>query len=90
MNTQTREIEQTVKLTIKERLLARFVAATTQLGDNWREQLVVHNPYFDTKKGVYDYQAVSAAVNNPRRADADRIERVTEALEAIVSSNTQA
>lgn len=86
MKNQTNEIEQTVKPTIKERLLARFVVATTQLGDNWREQLVVHNPYFNTKRGVYDYQAVSLAAHNPRRADADRIERVTEALEAIVNS----
>lgn len=83
---ETSTIEQWEKPTIKQRLLARFDKAISLLGDDWRKQLVAYNPYFNTKDGVYDYQAVSAAVSNPRRANADRIEKVVEALEAVIES----
>lgn len=77
---------QATKPTIKTRLLTRFAEAITSLGKNWCVQLAAHNPYFDTRNGVNDCEAISAVVKSPRRADVDRIERVAEALEELVDT----
>lgn len=70
-------------LTIKERLLIRFKRAKAIVGENWRDALAENDPFFNTMKGVKYMNTVGQAVSDSRRSDADRIEKVTIALEKI-------
>ena len=90
MAQEANTIEQTVRPTIKQRLLARLNDAIVIVGPDWRKELANFDPYFNTKDGVYDYQAVSRALKNPSRADVDRIERVTISMESLVATKNQA
>jgi hypothetical protein len=87
MQEQNKVIERLIKPTIKQRLLSRFQAAVTVLGEDWRKKLAENYPCFNTKEGVNHYEAVATALRDNRRASADRIEKVVDALEEIV--NTQ-
>lgn len=70
-------------LTIKERLLIRFVRAKDAVGGNWRNVLAESDPFFNTKRGSDFMRSVAQAQSNGLRGHVDRIERVTIALEKI-------
>lgn len=70
-------------LTIKERLLVRFVTSRSIVGKNWRGVLAAHDPFFNTKLGGDYLTSVAQAVSDSSRGNVDRIERVTVALEKI-------
>ncbi|KQS28126.1 hypothetical protein [Dyadobacter sp. Leaf189] len=68
-------------LSIKERLLIRFVKSRNIVGKNWRGVLAAHDPFFNTKLGGDYLTSVAQAVSDSSRGNVDRIERVTLALE---------
>ena len=70
-------------LTIKERLLVRFVKSRNVVGKNWRGVLAAKDPFFNTKLGGDYLTSVAQAVSDSSRGNVDRIERVTVALEKI-------
>ena len=70
-------------LTIKERLLIRFVKSRNIVGKNWRGVLAAKDPFFNTKQGSDFLTSVAQAVSDGSRGNVDRIERVTVALEKI-------
>ncbi|MCE6990011.1 hypothetical protein [Dyadobacter sp. CY323] len=76
-------------LSIKERLLVRFIRSRKLVGKNWRGILASHDPFFNTKLGSDYLTSVAQAVSDTSRGNVDRIERVTMALEKIagISSN---
>lgn len=84
METNTNSIEQTVNLSIRERLITRFVQARDRAGADWRRQLAEAEAFFNTKEGADWMQAVASAVSSPRRASSDRLERVVLAMEKMV------
>jgi len=71
--------------TIKERLLKRFFKAKGIVGDGWKSALLKSDDYFDSKEGQDCIHSVSRAINDPRLANVDRIEKVTIALERIAN-----
>ncbi|MDF7822310.1 hypothetical protein P1X15_32150 [Runella sp. MFBS21] len=83
MKVNAKSIEQTVVKSIRERLIERFVKARDQVGVDWRRQLSQVDEFFNTKEGADWMQGASSAVSSPRRASADRLERVVLALEKI-------
>lgn len=72
--------------TIKGRLLTRFVAARTTLGPGWRGEVIKHFPEYDSKVGTEMMLGVANAVQDPRRAKVDRIEKVVLAMEQVVEA----
>ena len=70
-------------LSIKQRLLVRFIKSRNIVGKNWRGVLAAHDPFFNTKLGGDYLTSVAQAVSDSRRGNVDRIERVTVALEKI-------
>ncbi|WP_031528008.1 hypothetical protein [Dyadobacter crusticola] len=68
-------------LSIKERLLIRFVRSRNIVGKNWRGVLAARDPFFNTKLGGDYLTSVAQAVSDSSRGNVDRIERVTIALE---------
>lgn len=70
-------------LSIKERLLIRFVKARNIVGKNWRGILAEADPFFNTKLGGDFLTSVAQAVSDSSRGNVDRIERVTVALEKV-------
>jgi hypothetical protein len=68
-------------LSIKERLLIRFVKSRNIVGKNWRGVLAARDPFFNTKLGGDYLTSVAQAVSDSSRGNVDRIERVTLALE---------
>ena len=71
------------RLTIKERLLQRFIKARNLVGKNWRGVLAANDPFFNTKLGSDYLTSVAQAVSDNSRGNVDRIERVTVALEKM-------
>lgn len=71
------------RLTIKERLLKRFIRARNLVGKNWRGVLAANDPFFNTKLGSDYLTSVAQAVSDSSRGNVDRIERVTVALEKM-------
>jgi hypothetical protein len=70
-------------LSIKERLLIRFIKSRNQVGKNWRGVLASKDPFFNTKLGSDYLTSVAQAVSDSSRGNVDRIERVTVALEKV-------
>ncbi|CAG5069238.1 hypothetical protein DYBT9623_01974 [Dyadobacter sp. CECT 9623] len=70
-------------LSIKERLLVRFVRSRNIVGKNWRGVLAARDPFFNTKLGGDYLTSVAQAVSDSSRGNVDRIERVTIALEKV-------
>ncbi|SEI97742.1 hypothetical protein SAMN05216327_10578 [Dyadobacter sp. SG02] len=70
-------------LTIKERLLSRFIKSRSIVGKNWRVVLAANDPFFNTKLGGDFLTSVAQAVSDSSRGNVDRIERVTVALEKV-------
>ncbi|MCF2490946.1 hypothetical protein [Dyadobacter sp. CY347] len=70
-------------MTIKERLLLRFIKSRNVVGKNWRGVLAARDPFFNTKLGGDYLTSVAQAVSDSSRGNVDRIERVTVALEKI-------
>jgi hypothetical protein len=68
-------------LSIKERLLKRFIKSRNIVGKNWRGVLAAQDPFFNTKLGGDYLTSVAQAVSDSSRGNVDRIERVTIALE---------
>ncbi|WP_439558691.1 hypothetical protein [Dyadobacter sp.] len=68
-------------LSIKERLLIRFVKSRNIVGKNWRGVLAANDPFFNTKLGGDYRPSVAQAVSDSSRGNVDRFERVTLALE---------
>lgn len=68
-------------LSIKERLLIRFINSRNIVGKNWRGVLAARDPFFNTKLGGDYLTSVAQAVSDNSRGNVDRIERVTIALE---------
>ena len=68
-------------LSIKERLLIRFIKSRNIVGKNWRGVLANQDPFFNTKLGADYLTSVAQAVSDSSRGNVDRIERVTVALE---------
>jgi hypothetical protein len=68
-------------LSIKERLLIRFMRSRNIVGKNWRTVLAARDPFFNTKLGGDFLTSVAQAVSDNSRGNVDRIERVTVALE---------
>nr|WP_295928385.1 hypothetical protein [uncultured Dyadobacter sp.] len=68
-------------LSIKERLLIRFIKSRNIVGKNWRGVLAMQDPFFNTKLGGDYLTSVAQAVSDSSRGNVDRIERVTVALE---------
>jgi hypothetical protein len=79
-----------VGMSIKQRLLARFVHAKAAVGPKWKDALSKSDPFFDTRTGEAFMRSVGQACSDPRRGDVDRIERVTVALEFIAGIPSQA
>ncbi|GGB84880.1 hypothetical protein [Dyadobacter sediminis] len=77
------------RLTIKQRLLQRFIRARNVVGKNWRGVLAANDPFFNTKRGSDYLTSVAQAVSDHSRGNVDRIERVTLALEKMagITSN---
>ena len=72
---------------IKQRLLLRFAAAKKIIGNNWRDRLAQHDPFFNTRDGEAYMRSVGQAYSDPKRGHVDRIELVTLALEKIAGIN---
>lgn len=70
-------------LSIKERLLFRFIKSRNIVGKNWRGVLAQSDPFFNTKLGGDYLTSVAQAVSDSSRGNVDRIERVTIALEKV-------
>ncbi|SDF32529.1 hypothetical protein SAMN04487996_11025 [Dyadobacter soli] len=70
-------------LSIKERLLSRFIRARNIVGKGWRGILADSDPFFNTKLGGDFLTSVAQAVSDSSRGNVDRIERVTVALEKV-------
>jgi hypothetical protein len=70
-------------LSIKERLLIRFIKSRNIVGKNWRGVLASRDPFFNTKLGSDYLTSVAQAVSDSSRGNVDRIERVTLALEKV-------
>lgn len=70
-------------LSIKERLLIRFIRSRNIVGKNWRGVLAASDPFFNTKLGGDYLTSVAQAVSDSSRGNVDRIERVTIALEKV-------
>ncbi|MCE6992121.1 hypothetical protein [Dyadobacter sp. CY323] len=70
-------------LTIKERLIKRFVVARDVLGKHWRDELAESDPFFNTKLGADFMGSVSQAISDTSRGHVDRIERVVVAMEKL-------
>lgn len=70
-------------LSIKERLLIRFIQSRNIVGKNWRGVLAQRDPFFNTKLGGDYLTSVAQAVSDSSRGNVDRIERVTIALEKV-------
>jgi hypothetical protein len=70
--------------TIKERLTERFVTAREIVGQGWKTDLSLSDPFFDTKQGSDWMNQASGAVSDPNRINNDRLERVVLALEDLV------
>ncbi|MGG7664057.1 hypothetical protein [Dyadobacter sp. BHUBP1] len=68
-------------LTIKDRLLRRFVPAKAVLGISWRRKIMVVDPFFLTEKGIKFMMSTAQAVSDQSRGNVDRIERVVIAME---------
>ena len=83
MEKQQTRVKEYGCLTIKERLLARFVTSRNIVGKNWRGVLAAHDPFFNTKLGGDYLTSVAQAVSDSSRGNVDRIERVTVALERV-------
>jgi hypothetical protein len=77
------------RLTIKERLLQRFIKARNLVGKNWRGVLAANDPFFNTKLGSDYLTSVAQAVSDSSRGNVDRIERVTVALEKMAGITSQ-
>lgn len=77
------------RLTIKERLLKRFIRARNVVGKNWRGVLAENDPFFNTKIGSDYLTSVAQAVSDSSRGNVDRIERVTVALEKSAGISSQ-
>lgn len=70
-------------LSIKERLLVRFIRSRNIVGKGWRGVLAANDPFFNTKLGGDYLTSVAQAVSDSSRGNVDRIERVTIALEKV-------
>jgi hypothetical protein len=70
-------------LSIKERLLVRFIRSRNIVGKNWRGVLAQSDPFFNTKLGGDYLTSVAQAVSDNSRGNVDRIERVTISLEKV-------
>jgi hypothetical protein len=70
-------------LSIKERLLTRFIKSRNIVGKNLRGVLAKSDPFFNTKLGGDYLTSVAQAVSDSSRGNVDRIERVTIALEKV-------
>ncbi len=70
-------------LSIKERLLVRFIKSRNIVGKSWRGVLAEADPFFNTKLGGDYLTSVAQAVSDSSRGNVDRIERVTIALEKV-------
>lgn len=88
LHTQTKSMEELHArvseyggLSIKERLLIRFIKSRNIVGKNWRGVLAARDPFFNTKLGGDYLTSVAQAVSDSSRGNVDRIERVTIALE---------
>jgi hypothetical protein len=75
-------------LSIKERLLVRFIRSRNIVGKNWRSVLAARDPFFNTKLGSDYLTSVAQAVSDSSRGNVDRIERVTIALEKAAGINS--
>ncbi|MPR36516.1 hypothetical protein [Salmonirosea aquatica] len=83
MSESSNRNDQTVP-TIKERLIERLKRAKEKAPSDWKKALADHDPYFDSYGGSKCMDAAANAISNGRRANIDRIARVTIALEEIV------
>lgn len=68
-------------LTIKERLMIRFMLCRYLLGKNWRTVIAKSDPFFATEQGQMYATSVAQAVSDPSRGNVDRIERVVVTME---------
>ncbi|MCF0040663.1 MULTISPECIES: hypothetical protein [Dyadobacter] len=83
MEKQQTRVKEYGCMTIKERLLLRFIKSRNVVGKNWRGVLASRDPFFNTKLGGDYLTSVAQAVSDSSRGNVDRIERVTVALEKI-------
>ncbi|MCE6989852.1 hypothetical protein [Dyadobacter sp. CY323] len=70
-------------LTIKERLIMRFVVARDILGKDWRDELAENDPFFNTKLGLTLWDQYLKRFLTLQRGHVDRIERVVVAMEKL-------
>jgi hypothetical protein len=76
-------------LTIKSRLLVRFVASKTFLGKNWRVILAKNDPFFDTKAGNDFVAGTGQSLSASKSTNVDTIEQVVVAMEKIAGIEHQ-
>lgn len=74
------------ELTIKARLINRFVSARSVLGTDWRKKLAESDPLYNTVPGYTILNRVAGAVSKDSRAGVDHIESVVIAMEKIILS----
>lgn len=70
-------------LTIKQRLVDRFVKAREALGPNWRKLLVEANPDYDSIRGVDMLNRAAASVTKTQRIGVDLLEEIVKDMEKL-------
>lgn len=77
-------IEEFGFVTIKSRLMSRFVVARNILGWRWQKILGDHDVFFTTAEGCRCISQTAQAVSDPFRGHVDNVERVVLAMEKII------